>query len=38
MAPTPFGPYTLCPLIESRSIFMSSTSIGIFPTACAASV
>lgn len=37
-APTPFGPYILCPEIESKSIFIKFTSIGIFPKPYAASV
>lgn len=32
-APTPFGPYSLCPLNDMRSIFMASTSMGILPAA-----
>mmetsp|Transcript_4574 Transcript_4574/g.8007 ORF Transcript_4574/g.8007 Transcript_4574/m.8007 type:complete len:201 (+) Transcript_4574:398-1000(+) len=38
IAPMPFGPYNLWPLMDMRSMFISFTSIGIFPTACAASV
>jgi hypothetical protein len=32
-APIPFGPYSLCPEMESKSMFIAFTSIGIFPTA-----
>ena len=38
MAPIPFGPYILCPEMLRQSIFIASTSMGILPTACAASV
>ncbi len=34
----PFGPYSLCALMDMRSTFMASTSTGTLPTACAASV
>ncbi len=37
-APTPFGPYILCALIEARSTFSSFTLNGTFPTAWTASV
>ena len=37
-APTPLGPYSLCPEMLIRSMFISSTSSGILPAACAASV
>ncbi len=37
-APTPFGPYILCALIEAMSTLSSLTLNGTFPTACTASV
>mmetsp|Transcript_19005 Transcript_19005/g.54306 ORF Transcript_19005/g.54306 Transcript_19005/m.54306 type:complete len:201 (-) Transcript_19005:688-1290(-) len=37
-APIPFGPYNLCPEIDTRSHPISFTSKGNFPTICAASV
>ena len=37
-APTPLGPYILCPLMDMRSTPHASTSTGILPAACAASV
>ena len=37
-APTPFGPWNLCPDIDNMSIFISSTLMGTCPTACTASV
>jgi len=37
-APTPFGPYILCALMDAMSTLRSLTLNGIFPTACTASV
>ena len=37
-APTPFGPYILCALIDARSTLSSLTLNGTLPTACTASV
>ena len=37
-APTPFGPYILCAVTDARSTFAVSTSNGILPTPCTASV
>ena len=37
-APAPLGPCILWADMDSRSMFMASTSIGMWPAACAASV
>ena len=37
-APTPFGPYILCALIDIRSMLSLITFTGTLPTACVASV
>lgn len=37
-APIPFGPYSLCPEIDIRSMRSCDTEIGTFPAAYAASV
>lgn len=31
IAPTPFGPYILCAVIDNKSIFICSTSMRNFP-------
>ena len=36
--PTPFGAWNLCPDMDSMSIFIASTSMGMCPAACTASV